>query len=262
MPQVGIHASIGLLGSQFGLATLPIEAPLKRAMIFGFVTGNMIPDFDLVASVMMWLIDKEVALSLHRGFTHSLLAVLLLAGGFSMAAAILADRETQFFGIGMSLGVFAHFFADIFAWFSPVEVLWPLGFFGLPSTINLWEGWTTPPLMGRLLAAAEFLSWALYYRWLWILSIRFRTNLDFRPSLVRLEYACWLLWMVYSALAFDLQDRLFLVLHYIPLGVLFMPLCLYVTYRMRETVEGLASPLLAAVWRPAGRATRRSLREE
>jgi membrane-bound metal-dependent hydrolase YbcI (DUF457 family) len=246
VPQVGLHAGAGLLGSQAVIAGLAAPAPLKRAMIFGFMLGNLLPDFDLVASVMMWLHDQTLALSLHRGFTHSLFFCLLAASGFSAGAVIVGDREPRYFGFGVSLGVLTHLFADMLLWFSPVDVLWPLGFFGIPSEINLWEGWTTPPLLERLLTAAEFGAFALYYRWLWHLSVRYGTNPDLRPQLVRLESTCLVLWVAYSALAFDLNPSLFEGLIFVPIGVLFMPFCLYVTVRMRATIEAMATPALSA----------------
>lgn len=241
MPQVGFHGAIGILGSQTVLARLALRPALRRTLIFGFILGNIMPDFDLLATVMTWLIDKEIALSLHRGFTHSLFAALLVAGGFSAGAALLGEKKARLLGLGAALGIITHSVADIFAWFAGVDLLWPLGFYGLPSKINIWSNWITPPLVSRLLAAMEFLAWALYYRWLLALSLRYGTNRELQQPLQRLTAACFLCWAAYSILALYLEHGWFEALFLVPVGVVFMPLYLYVTCRARLTVEAMAA---------------------
>lgn len=246
MAQVGVHAVIGLVGTQVILAGLPVERPLKRALAFGFVLGNILPDFDYLAAAMVYPHSHELAFSLHRGFTHSLLAALVTTVGMGLVSLITGIRAARYSGYGLGLGILVHIVTDVFIWFSPVDVLWPLGYYGFPSTINLWGWWSTPELLSRLLASAEYLAWALYCRRLWALTVQFQTNVGLQSALLRTEQFCLILWAVFSALAFDVGGDLFFAFYGLPMGIVFMPLFLYLTCLMQPTIEALATPAVAS----------------
>jgi len=97
----------------------------KRAMITGAI-ANSFPDIDFLAS--LWLSPADNVLA-HRGFTHSILCMLLLSFLFSMAA-IKMDKHhrvsshmwSMFFFIQLGL----HLLVDAFnaygvGWFIPFD---------------------------------------------------------------------------------------------------------------------------------------------
>lgn len=247
MAQVGLHALVGLVVGERLLNGYVRNQTGRRALLFGFVLGNIIPDLDFLAVVSMYPIDPAQAMDLHRGFSHSLLAAAALAFGFFVAAVWMSDPYIGYLGSGLSLGVAGHFLLDMFIWFSPVDIFWPLSVFGMIPPVNLWWWWSTPPLLARLLGAAEFAAFALYYDHLARLATAFDTDTDMTPVVQRMATMCWLAWALVTALAVDLPDTEFSIYLYIPMGIVFMPSCLYLTWRMQTTIEHLDGPALPGV---------------
>lgn len=109
--------------------------PLEAATIFAAMAGSAAPDIDHPGS---WLGKRLLPVSLlvsaifgHRGATHSLLAILSMAGLFmSMGAA------TPWVA-AFALGYLSHLFAD-FLTPAGVPLLWPVNrrTFSAPFTVT------------------------------------------------------------------------------------------------------------------------------
>lgn len=244
MGQVGLHAITGLAVGNYLLTPLVPHSTGRRALMYGFVLGNILPDLDFLAVVGMYPVNQTLALHLHRGFSHSLLAAVALAAGFYVGATLLQDIYLKFLGYGLSLGCVAHFVEDIFLWFTPVDIFWPASIYGLIPAVDLWWWYDTPTLAGRLMGAAEFAAFALYYEYLSRLALDQQTNLEHVPMLRRMVVVCWVIWAILSALAIDIPHTRFDIFLYVPMGIVFMPACLYLTWRMQNTIEtfGLHEP--------------------
>ena len=240
MGQVGLHGLVGLVVGR-GLITAHVtDRQAKKAVMFGFVMGNLAPDLDFLAAVGMYPTDPDAAMHLHRTFSHSLLAVVTVLVGFSVLAAILADDHLKYLGRGFALGILAHLTVDIFIWFSPVDVFWPASVYGIIPPVNLWQGYEPPVVVDRLLGAAELAAYALYYQYLARAARRLGTDEEMLPMLDRMAAFCWDYWAVLSVLALDPRTPLNPIYAYIPLGVIFVPGCFYLTWRLEQTIEALA----------------------
>lgn len=240
MGQVGLHGLTSLVVGEYLLSHYVAKPAARRALMFGFAMGNLLPDLDFLAVVAMYPQDSALAMHLHRGFSHSLMAVTALIVGFYAAGALMRDTYVRHLGYGLALGVVAHFTEDIFVWFAPVDIFWPASLFGFIPPIDIWKWWTTPPLVGRLLGAAEFAAFALYYDYLVRLAVAYRTNEDVVPIARRMATACWIAWAILTALAVDLPNKTFEMALYVPMGIVFMPAVFYITWRMQATIEMLA----------------------
>lgn len=237
MGQVGLHALVGLAVGEHLVAPWVEDRVGRRAAMFGFVMGNIAPDLDFLAVIGMYPVDQYMAMHLHRGFTHSLLAALGSVIGFSIASALMRDKYMKYLGYGFALGTIGHFTKDIFVWFSSVDIFWPASIFGVIPRIDAWFWWTTPPLLGRLMGAAELAAFGLYYDHLVRLAREHQTDLQMIPILQRMSAICWVSWALLTALALDLPSTTFDMYMYIPLGVIFMPTCIYLTWRLQTTIE-------------------------
>ncbi|HWI61678.1 MAG TPA: metal-dependent hydrolase [Symbiobacteriaceae bacterium] len=241
MGQVGLHGLTGLVVGEYLLSSYVTKPAARRGLLYGFALGNFLPDLDFLAVVAMYPQNHSLAMHLHRGFSHSLLAATALVVGFYAAGALMRDTYLRYLGYGLALGVVAHFTEDIFLWFAPVDIFWPASIFGYIPPVDLWWWWTTPPLLGRLLGAAEFAAFALYYDYLVRVAVAYGTNQDFAPTVRRMATTCWLVFAVLTALAVDLPNKTFEMALYVPMGIVFMPAVFYITWRMQATIEVLAT---------------------
>ncbi len=237
MGQVGLHAIFGLGVGEYLVTPFVHDRVGRRAVMFGFVLGNIIPDLDFIAVISMYPVDQTLALHLHRGFTHSILAAVALLVGVWASSWLMQDRYLRYLGYGLALGVVGHFTKDLFLWFVPVDVFWPASIFGIIPMVDLWYWWSAPPLLGRVMAAAELAAFGLYYNYLIRSAVRLETNPEMLPTLRRFSTLCWFAWALLTALALDLPEATFEIYMYIPLGLIFMPSCLYLTWRMQNTIE-------------------------
>lgn len=129
--------------------------------------------------------------------------------------------------------MFAHCFADIFFWFSGIKAFWPVGFFGLPDSINIWAGLNVPGLVTNILGAMDYLAAALY--------LLFLTKGAKRPGWLRgMLLVQWPLFVLFLALAFFLEKGLFDLVHYAVFILFLLPAPLYATVKMRSAIEELA----------------------
>ncbi len=242
MGQVGLHALTGLVVGERLLMAYAPDRKARRALMFGFVMGNIAPDLDYTAMVGLYPVNQALALHMHRSFSHSLLAAVALAFGLGTAAALMRDRYLRSFAWGLSLGVVAHFTMDIFLWFAPVDIFWPASVYGIIPPVDIWSWWEPPPFLPQLMSAAEYAALALYYTGLLRLARRLHTNPEMVRPLRRMAVTCWVVWAIASALILDLPGHLLELIHYVPLGLIFLPACYYLTWRMRSTIEVLGAP--------------------
>ncbi|MDI6824979.1 MAG: metal-dependent hydrolase [Bacillota bacterium] len=230
MAQSGFHGIIGLYGSRALAGSGAASAREKGDLKFGFVLGNIVPDVDLLPLVLLYLYDSRLAMSMHRTFTHSLL----------MAAAVyfvFAARRRPGLALGLAAGMVLHDLVDVAVWFSGVDLLWPLGLLGLPSTVNLWANLHIPGVVGSLLGAADYLAYGIYFVVLRRAALRQETCLSFLPRLRLYTGLQWVLTAIFVVLALMLSHSLFNVLHYALFTLVMLPLAIYITVKMRPVIE-------------------------
>lgn len=238
MGQVGLHGLTGLVAGTYLVGNFVHTPVARRAMLFGFTLGNLIPDLDFLAVISMYPRDQVLAMHLHRSFSHSLLAVVALTTGFYLLGALMRDSYVRYLGYGLALGVAAHITEDIFIWFSGVDIFWPASLYGIIPPVDLWTGWyETPPLIGRLLGAAEFGAFGVYYDYLGALARHYGTNESMWVSVRRMATTCWLTWAILTGLALEMSNPTFELYLHVPMGIIFMPACFYITWRMQATIE-------------------------
>ncbi|MGE5673521.1 MAG: metal-dependent hydrolase [Mycobacterium leprae] len=240
MAQVGLHAVTGLVVGEYCLRRWVPDAAARRGLLFGCVLGSMLPDLDYLAAAGVFPADPSLAFSLHRGFTHSLLMVAVVWLGSYLASLVMADAYARRVGQGLALGMLLHLGLDVLLWFGPVDLFWPASVYGLVKPINLWWWYQLPVLPSRLLGAAEFGAYGLYYDHLIRLADTFYTNRDEIRLGDRMATICWTIWAILTALAFDVTNDSFSLVFYVLIGILFLPACLYLTWRFQPTIEHLS----------------------
>jgi membrane-bound metal-dependent hydrolase YbcI (DUF457 family) len=127
-------------------------------MRFGIVWGSLIPDVDLLISIIIIAAggNMQQALAPHRTLTHSFFTILALAliGLLLWKTAVSKSVGTGLFGI--AIGMFAHVLFDL-----PYEVgvsfLWPL----IPQRFGLF--WSLPGIWAYLDQTADFLFAAIFF---------------------------------------------------------------------------------------------------
>lgn len=237
MAQVGVHGLVGLFVGELVLTRFVKSRLARRALVWGFVVGNILPDLDYVAVIPTYPVDRILALHMHRTFSHSLGAAMAIWIAFEVIAFLLRDEYARFLGYGLAWGVIGHILLDILVWFSPIDVFWPASVWGIIPPVNLWGWYNTPFLVGQLLGAAEFLAFALYYDRLAALGQALGTNPDDLPMVRRMATLCLLIWAVLTGLAIDIPVETYNAFVYVAMGLIFMPAVLYLTWRMQPTIE-------------------------
>lgn len=237
MGQVGLHGLFGLVVGEKLVVPFVEDRLARRGLMFGFVMGNLAPDLDFISVISMYPIDQTLAIHLHRGFTHSVLAAAATVVGFTMTSALLRDKYLRYIGYGFALGIVGHFTKDMFMWFASVDIFWPASLYGMVPRVDFWFWFNPPPVLGRLMGAAELGAFGLYYDYLTRAAVTLQTDSEMVPMLRRWSTLCWVCWAVLSALALDLPDTEFDLYMYIPMGLIFMPASFYLTWRMQTTIE-------------------------
>lgn len=237
MAQVGLHGLAGLVIGERILTKFVKNRTARRALLWGFVVGNIMPDLDYVAVVATYPVDQILAMHLHRSFSHSLLMALAVGVGFELIALLLQDQYARFLGYGLAWGIVGHGLFDTLIWFSPVDLFWPLSVWGIVPPVNLWSWWSTSFMTGQLLGAGEFLAFFAYYDRLAYLGERLGTNPDDLPMVRRMATLCLLIWALLTGLALDVPVKTYNALVYIALGLVFMPAVMYLTWKMQPTIE-------------------------
>jgi len=261
MAQLGLHGIIGLYGGRAVTrpvappATAPATAPepapetlrAKKDFAFGFVLGNILPDTDFFLLVLAYLFAPRAAVTLHRSFSHSLITITALTA----VLLLVRGRSGRPLAWGIGLGMVTHAVVDMFVWFSAVNFLWPLGYLGVPSVVNLWAGFTTPRLLSNLLGAADYLAFALYFLALREAARSTGTVQNLLPRLIWFTNLNWVLTVVFTALSFILGG-FFDIVHYALFTLVMLPIVLWTTVKFRPAIEAFAT----AAGRPPAEANR------
>jgi len=121
MAQAGLHAYIGLLARN--------KFPSKKWLFTSFLIGTIIPDIDLILIPLGLLLQFNIEESIflfHRTFSHSLITLLVIYLLFLIIYEIKKKVNLLYICNGFCLGILLHIIIDIFLWFKPIHVFWPL----------------------------------------------------------------------------------------------------------------------------------------
>ncbi len=256
MAQVGFHGLIGVglgrllapggpqgalgpgegSGAQAGAPSGSVKDDPGGNWRWGLVVGSILPDADLFLLGPLYLVNSQLGLAMHRTFTHSIVTAALVLAYFRRRSGGGRDKAMWSLGLGVAVGMAVHALTDLVFWFSGVDLLWPLGLLGLPSWINFWENWTNPPLVPKLLGAADYLALALFFLYARRRAQAVGTDLGFVPRVNRYFQLSLVLWLAYTALALTpISASLFDMVHYAVFIVVLLPMLLQTAVRMRAT---------------------------
>ena len=224
MPQAGIHGLVGTLSRKW--------MPKREWLLLGVVLGNMFPDLDNIA-VAVATLTKAPTEGLHRTFTHSIFTVIALVILFAIITALTKNPRWTSFGYGMGAGTLMHILLDLVLWFNGVELLWPVRF-----ELNFWSWFAMPDWLERLLNTGEFLAFGLFFALLALLARRQNTDVDYQSKVRLWAIIQFVLFAVFTFLAFTMTSGYFRI--YGALYLLSLFFAIGVTIRMRETIETTA----------------------
>lgn len=234
MAQAGLHGIVGVASAGPVNKVLKKKVSLenRKLLIWGLVLGNLIPDADFFLLGPAYLFDAELAMGFHRTFSHSILFIALVA--------LVMAFKNRYLAVGLGVGMLMHALFDMLIWFSSVDFLWPLGMFGVSSTVYIWANVSIPEYLSALMGAFDYLAFGLYYLYLGKKAREFGTNEEFLPLLAKWTRLQWLFLVIFVPLAFVLPLWLFNIAHYAFFILFFFPLSLYITVKMRPTIEAFA----------------------
>ncbi|HET6383882.1 MAG TPA: metal-dependent hydrolase [Armatimonadota bacterium] len=245
MAQNGFHGLVGLwtAGKTARWAPRAELAP----WVAGVVVGAMLPDVDLYPTAVIFLLGRhDLIYSVHRTLTHSLLLMLVV-----LAVGVVHRR--RWFWWGLAAGMGTHTMLDIFFWFSPVDLFWPLSHFPhkapLLPIIDLWKWVKLPPVFGNpafinnVLAAGDFAALALYLGSLRGTMTRGGWAKADAAAMHHWERALWAAFVIAVGAAPALSGNAQQILVTTPLLTVFLPYCWSQTWRLRETLaRGILQP--------------------
>jgi membrane-bound metal-dependent hydrolase YbcI (DUF457 family) len=198
MAQFGIHALIAL----YFVCVVPVFSPAitRTSFCIGLFVGSVLPDLDVYASAIAFLVDQSLAAKMHRTLLHSVVVAALLYIAFWLVELIFAKKYQQYvydyaavqqnspnlrpkayrqrydilgtyktrtanykaFGRGMFIGIGAHCLLDIVLWFAPIDLLFPLTSFGITLPINVWSNVTPSGMVWLAINVSEAFCYGVY----------------------------------------------------------------------------------------------------
>jgi membrane-bound metal-dependent hydrolase YbcI (DUF457 family) len=224
MPQAGLHGLVGAATRKW--------MPKKEWLLLGVVLGNMFPDLDNIA-VAVATLTKASTEGLHRTFTHSIFTIIVLVVVFAIIALATKNPRWTAFGYGMGAGVLMHILLDLVLWFNGVEILWPIRY-----ELNFWTWYTPPEWLSKLLETAEFLFFGLFFALLMSLARKSNTDTEYLPRLRFWMVVQFILFALFTVLAFTVTSGYFTIYGALYLLSLFQ--AFGVSIRMRKTIETIA----------------------
>ena len=223
MAQAGIHGLVGVAVRKL--------TPKKEWLMLGIVFGSMLPDMDALAVAYATLSGMDTH-GLHRTFSHSIFTALGLVLVFYLVSAAVKRPRIGNLGLGIGIGMVMHDLLDLVIWFRGVELFWPL-----QGEINFWSWYTMPDWWyNRFESAIEFLMIAIFFLLLASLARKQGTDGDFLKKLKGWTWVQFGLFAIFLILVYTWSG------YFIPYGALYilsLGLALWVTIRMRETVEAI-----------------------
>ena len=153
MPPGGIHLAIGMwLGRK----------TTQRHFRLGLIFGSILPDIDLLFSVIIYLITKDLneAISIHRTVTHSFVTytTILLLVMISTVIGI-TDEYILSFAFGLWIGASIHIVLDLF-YLAGVQIFYP---FGKAVSLSPIEYTELSPFWQRFMLSIDYLTDPLLY---------------------------------------------------------------------------------------------------
>lgn len=228
MPQPGLHGVLALAARR--------TFSKKPWFALGLAFGALLPDADGYAQAFGALVQRMDAATAeavyHRTLTHSLFFAAGIALLFYLLSLVRRDENLRSFGFGMGAGIgLLHSLVDILGWFDGVGLLWPLW------GIDLWNWATLPEIATSLLRAGNFLAFGLYFAYLLSLARRVGSDAAYLPRLRAYASAQFGLWVLFTILAFFLSAGAYNIVDGAVFLFLAYPNTLWVTWKMRETIE-------------------------
>ena len=148
MPQLGIHLITGMIN-------IWPKTSKSKFLKRGFLIGNIIPDLDFLPLMLTYKIDRELAISFHRSFTHSIfIALVFVLIGFALK---LKKPQLFYFLSACGLGMFFHSFLDLFMWFASVKIFWPLG-----HEYSIWRNIAVDDTLWNLMSSLECAVYGIF----------------------------------------------------------------------------------------------------
>jgi len=193
----------------------------------------MFPDLDNLA-VAYATLTKADSHGLHRTFTHSIFAVLLVILLFSLIAGLTKNQKWNNLGLGLGTGILMHILFDLILWFNGVELFWPLRY-----ELNFWRWFAMPDWLKIILDTGEFLAFGLYFLLLGSLARQQNTDEGRQRPIRTWTYVQLALFILFTGLFFTAGAT---GLPYTIFGALYlvsMILAIVVTIQMRKTIETL-----------------------
>jgi membrane-bound metal-dependent hydrolase YbcI (DUF457 family) len=153
---MGLHLAIGLAGAGRGRLQLPGIAAA------GFIAGSALPDLDFAILIPLYWVDRDLALSYHRAFSHSFVFIGMLGVAAAALAVFRGTRSSGHFLAAASAGALLHSLLDVLMWFEPVRLLWPS-----PTGFNIVGSLPVPEVAWNVVFAMECACYALFLGVLW-----------------------------------------------------------------------------------------------
>jgi len=228
MPHPGLHGVIALAARK--------TFSQKHWFALGLVFGSMIPDADgypQAFAIMAQGVDPHVAEeTFHRTFTHTLFFPLTIALIFLLIHLFKRDQNLLNFGLGMATGsAILHSLVDILGFFDGVGLLWPIWSINLYSNVHLTDQQV------QMLRSVNFLAFTFYFWYLHSIAKKKNSNTEYTPHLRNYMFAQGVLFMVFFALTFILPFKTYNTIDGAIFLFLAFPNVLWVTWKMRETIE-------------------------
>jgi len=201
-----------------------------RTVWFGIVWGSLIPDVDLLISIIIIAAggNMQQALAPHRTLTHSFFTILALALiGLLWKTAVSRSVGGGLFGV--AIGMFAHVLFDL-----PYEVgvsfLWPLVFqrFGL--------FWSLPGIWAYLDQTVDFLFAAIFFYALHSLAKKYHMRSRLLVPAAVASIIAFLVMVAYDLTAPSASQWLFV---YAGVGLPFLLLILFLPWLNRRIIYSI-----------------------
>lgn len=228
MPHPGLHGVLALAARKV--------FSTKHWFALGLVFGSMIPDADgypQAFAIMVQGMDPHLAEeTFHRTFTHTLFFSIAIALIFLLIYAFKRNQSLLNFGLGMATGLAVlHSLVDILGFFDGVGLLWPVW------SIDLYENIQLADQQLQMLRSANFLAFVLYFWYLLSIAQKTNTNTSYLPRLKNYVILQAALFVVFFALTFILPFKIYNTVDGAVFLFLAFPNALWVTWKMRETIE-------------------------